>query len=346
MFPDPNDLLLFARVVELGSFSRVAQRLDVPLSTVSRRITHLETQLGERLLLRSTRKLSLSDFGHSVLEHARCVVAGVEAAADVADHGRGEPSGRLRVCIPGDLGLLGPSRLVGPLLPEFLARYPAIALELDLLGPLPDSVAENFDVALCIGALPDNSMLAARRIVDLHGGLYASPAYLQRCGAPREPGDLLAHEALHAVVRTQEPAQWTLFCGEARWQGLPSGRIAADSPGLLASMAIHGGGIVLAQHRIVAPHLESGRLTRVLPEWEAPTVPLWAVFPSRRLMPARTRAFIDALTAKLGPASAYMAVANTTKPAAPTASGPWLDTTGARAPGRQWIEHCARGAQA
>jgi DNA-binding transcriptional LysR family regulator len=294
MQPEPNDLLLFACVVEEGSFSRAAQRLDVPVSTVSRRITKLETRLGERLLLRNTRKVKVSELGHAVLEHARHVVEGVEAAAAVADNRRHQPSGRLRVSMLSDLGLLG------PFLAEFVSTYPLIILELEVSTRLVDLVPENFDVALHIGQLCGDSMLAARRIVDLHGGLYASPGYLKRRGTPSEPNDLIQHDALHGVLRRNEPIQWVLHRGKLRWQGLPSGRIVADMPELLVGMAIHGSGIVMAQHCIVEPYVESGRLVRVLPEWESPAVPLSAVFPNRRLMPARTRVFIDALTGKLG----------------------------------------------
>ena len=125
---EPNDLLLFARVVDEGSFSRAGERLGLPKSTVSRRLAGLETQLGERLLLRTTRKLTVTDFGHSVLEHARQVVAEVEAASSLAQHRQAEPSGRLRLSIPGDFANV----VLGQLMTEFTARYPAITLQVDV----------------------------------------------------------------------------------------------------------------------------------------------------------------------------------------------------------------------
>jgi DNA-binding transcriptional LysR family regulator len=125
---EPNDLLLFARVVEAGSFSRAAAQVGLPKSTVSRRIAALEAALGERLLLRTTRKLHITDFGSSVLAHARQIVDDVESAAALAQHRQIEPSGRLRISMPADFASLA----LGELLAQFIARHPAIQLELDL----------------------------------------------------------------------------------------------------------------------------------------------------------------------------------------------------------------------
>ena len=177
---EPNDLLLFARVVDEGSFTRAAQRVSLPKSTVSRRIAALETQLGERLLLRTTRKLSVTDLGHAVLEHARRVAEDVQAAAAVAHHRQIEPSGRLRVTMPADLANL----LLAPLLAEFVARYPAITLEVDLSARFVDLISENFDLAIRPGDLQDDATLAARRIAVFGSALYAAPAYIKRRGQP------------------------------------------------------------------------------------------------------------------------------------------------------------------
>src|SRR3954471_16625111 len=122
---EPNDLLLFARVADEGSFSRAAERVGLPKSTVSRRLAHLESELGERLLLRTTRKLTVTDFGHSVLEHAHQVANEVEAASSLAQHRQIKPSGRLRVSMPGDLANV----VLGSFLAEFISAHAAISLE-------------------------------------------------------------------------------------------------------------------------------------------------------------------------------------------------------------------------
>src|SRR5438045_5945684 len=180
---EPNDLMLFARVVDEGSFSRAATRVRLPKSTVSRRVAALESQLGERLLLRTTRKLTVTDFGRAVLEHARHVIEGVTAAASLAQSRQVQPSGRLRVTMPGDMGNI----VLAPLLAEFVLKYPAIALEVDLSARFVDLIGENFDVAIRMGELRDDASLAARRIAIFTNSLYAAPAYLARRGVPSEP---------------------------------------------------------------------------------------------------------------------------------------------------------------
>jgi DNA-binding transcriptional LysR family regulator len=296
---EPNDLLLFARVVDEGSFSRAAQRAGLPKSTVSRRIAALEGHLGERLLLRTTRKLTVTDFGHSVLDHARQVLAEVEAASALAQQRQVRPSGRLRVSMPQDLA----SGVLAHLLVDFAARHPAITLELDLSPRRVDLIGENFDLAIRMGELSDDSTLAARRLASFGGGLYASPAYLQRRGEPAEPEALMEHDALRLLSRHGEPAPWVLLRGEQRWEGIPPGRATANSPDLLMRMARYGAGITAIAHHFAEPYLMSGELAPVLDGWSLPPTAAWAVFPGRRLMPARTRVFLDALQAEFsGPA--------------------------------------------
>jgi DNA-binding transcriptional LysR family regulator len=288
---EANDLLLFARVVDEGSFSRAAERLTLPKSTVSRRVAALEGQLGERLLLRTTRKLTVTDFGRAVLEHARHVVEDVAAAASLAHNRQIEPSGRLRVTMPGDLGNL----MLAPLLAAFLVKYPAISLEIDLAARFVDLIGENFDVAIRIGDLRDDASLAARHIAAFTGSLYAAPAYVARRGMPSEPEALMEHDALRILSRTGDALSWVLRRGDERWEGIPPGRATTNSPELLMRMALKGAGITLVSDHFALPHLERGELVQVLPEWRVPPVSAWAVFPGRRLMPTRTRVFIDTL---------------------------------------------------
>ncbi|OGB20745.1 MAG: LysR family transcriptional regulator [Burkholderiales bacterium RIFCSPLOWO2_02_FULL_57_36] len=291
---EPNDLLLFARVVDEGSFSRAAERTGLPKSTVSRRIAVLEATLGERLLLRTTRKLTVTDFGHSMLEHANQVAAEVEAAASLAHHRQIEPSGRLRVSMPSDFANV----VLGPLLAEFIAAHPAISLEIDLSPRRVDLIGENFDVAIRMGPLPDDASLAARRLALFSAGLYASPSYLAQRGLPAAPEALLQHDALHLLGRNGEPASWVLIRDDARWVGIPPGRATINSPELLILLARAGAGITVVSDHFAEPYVRSGELKRVLPDWSLPPAPAWAVFPGRRLMPARTRVFLDALQAE------------------------------------------------
>ena len=291
---EPNDLVLFARVVDSGSFSRAAERAGLPKSTVSRRLALLEAQLGERLLLRTTRKLTVTDFGHSVLEHAQQVLAEVDAASALAQQRQVEPSGRLRISMPADFA----NTVLAQFLSEFIARHAAITLELDLSPRRVDLIGENYDLALRMGDLPDDASLAARRLAAFTGGLYASPAYLQRRGTPQEPEALMEHDTLRLLTRSGDPLRWVLIRGDARWEGIAPARATANSPDLLMRMARDGAGIAACEHHFVAPYVNSGELTPVLEDWALPPVAAWAVFPGRRLMPARTRVFLDALQAE------------------------------------------------
>ena len=291
---EPNDLVLFARVVDEGSFSRAADRLGYPKSTVSRRVAALETQLGEQLLRRTTRKLTVTDFGRAVLEHAHHVVEDVAAAQSLAQHRQVQPSGRLRVTMPNDIGNL----VLAPMLAEFVLKYPAVTLEVDLSSRFVDLIAENFDVAVRMGELRDDATLAARRIASFTSGLYAAPSYVARRGVPAEPEALMEHDALRVLARTGDPQVWTLVRGEARWEGIPPGHATANSPELLMRMALGGAGIAMIHDAFAVPYLERGELVQVLPDWSTPPVAASAVFPGRRLMPAHARAFVDALVAK------------------------------------------------
>ena len=290
-----NDLLVFARVAETGSFSRAALRLGIPKSTVSRRISVLEERLGERLMLRTTRRLSLTEFGTQLLEHARQVAAEVDAVKALSEYRQAQPSGRLRVSMPSDFA----TPLLTDMLAAFIALHPAVSLELDLSPRRVDLIGENFDLAIRMGDLPDDAMLAARRIAVFPGGLYAAANYLAERGKPAGPEDLQQHDALHLLGRHQEALSWTLICGEQRWEGLPPGRAVANSPELLISLARAGAGIAAVPDYFAAPHVRRGELTRVLPDWRTPSHSAWLVFPGRRLMPAKTRAFIDMIEAAL-----------------------------------------------
>lgn len=290
---EPNDLLLFARVADSGSFSRGAERLDLPKSTVSRRIAALEGQLGERLFTRSTRRLALTDFGRSLLDHARRVAEEVEAVAELAQQRQAEPAGQLRVSMPADLAAL----LLAPAIAAFSARHPKVRLDLDLSARRVDLVGENFDLAVRIGALPDDATLVARKWCDFQVGLFAAPSYLARHGVPATPGDLARHVALRLLGRDGEPLPWRLQRGSELWEGVAPGTVSANSPEVLIRLAREGAGIAAADRMLVQPYLARGELAPVLADWSTPPATAWLVMPSRRLIPPKTRAFIEALLA-------------------------------------------------
>lgn len=293
---DANDLILFAQVMETGSFSRAAERTGLPKSTLSRRITTLETKLGERLLTRSTRRLAITEFGERILEHARRLLEETEAASAMALHRQGVPRGVLRVSMPPDFVELD----LTPFLLQFAASYPEVRLELDLSPRRVDLLAERFDLAVRVASrLPDDSTLVARKLCELANGLYASPAYLARYGIPEKPQDLLEHIGLRLIGGNGDALPWRLSRGAEQWEGMPDGPLAANSPRLQRDLARHGMGIVGIDDRFAQNWVEQGLLERVLPEWALPAVTIWCVTPGRRLLPARTTAFIDMLRVAL-----------------------------------------------
>jgi DNA-binding transcriptional LysR family regulator len=290
---DPSDLLLFARVVECGSLSGAAQQLGLPKSTVSRRLTLLEGHVGERLLQRTTRRLVLTEFGASLLEHARKVADETAAAGALAQHRQGAPNGQLRVSMPADFA----NEAMASVLPAFMARYPGISLQLDLSPRRVDLVAEGFDLAVRMGTLPDDATLAARPVVHSTWSLYAAPGYTAQRGLPEHPDELFRHDLLSLTRTSAGLTQWQLLKGKTTWERELPVRMTGNSPELLGRLAATGVGIASCTDRAVASLLRSGALVRVLPEWRFPAVTGWAVFPGRRLMPAKTRVFLDALEA-------------------------------------------------
>jgi DNA-binding transcriptional LysR family regulator len=231
----------------------------------------------------------LTEFGASLVEHARKVAEVVEAAGALAQHRQAAPSGKLRVSMPHDFANFG----ISPLLATFMERYPAVSLELDLSPRRVDLVAENFDVAIRMGDLPEDSTLNARRVVINRLNLYAAPSYLARRGIPEHPDDLEQHDLLCLLSRNGGPAPWILQRGKVRWDRILPARLTANSPEMLARVACGGAGIAASSELFANPFIATGELVRVLPEWEMPEDSGWAVFPGRRLMPAKLRVFLD-----------------------------------------------------
>ncbi|MCB1908640.1 MAG: LysR family transcriptional regulator [Rhodocyclaceae bacterium] len=286
-----SDLMIFARVAEAGSFSAAAERLGLPKSSVSRRIAAFEARLGERVFERSTRRLALTDFGRSLVQHGRRVGEEVDAVDALAEQRRARPSGLLRVSMPGDFAMLTLPRLLA----GFSRRHPAVEVQLDLSPRRVDLLAEGFDLAIRMGQLPDDASLVARRLGDFATCLVASPGYLARRGMPDRPAALPDHDCLALLGRDGRPLAWHLECGPERWEGRIGGRLSANSMGTLMQLATAGAGIAAVSLHYAVELLEQGCLRHVLPAWSMPSVPAWAVMPSNRLIPPKTRAFVDAL---------------------------------------------------
>lgn len=295
---DANDLILFAHLMEAGSFAKTAERIGLPKSTLSRRMTQLESTLGEKLVIRTTRRLEITEFGQRILEHARRLLEETEATADLAQNEQGQPRGLLRVSMPPDFVDLDLTEV----LIQFASRYPEVRLELDLSPRRVDLVAERFDLALRVASkLPDDTLLVARKLCDMNIHLYASPAYLMQHGKPTQPDDLMDHVCLSLISSSGEAVPWTLRSAKhGHWEGMPTGPLSSNSPGLQRELATHGMGIVSLADHFATRQVEQGLLVKVLPEWALPQVSIWCITPGRRLLPQRTLAFIDMLKSVLG----------------------------------------------
>lgn len=283
-----DDLLLFATIVEQESLVRASEHLGMPKATVSRRLANLEELLGQRLLIRTTRRLTLTDFGREFLDHSRRVAEEVATVQDFVRSQDVQPRGRLRVSMPEDYARHTLSRALA----TFIEAYPEVQLDLDLSSRHVDLIGERFDLAIRMGPLKDDSTLAARKIDEAQMELYASPIYLALHPAPNSPDELSQHSSVRMLSDLGQAIPWRLSCGKALWEGVPPGRLTLNSPGVIQQLLLDGAGIGILPSRFAQEDVRLKRLLRVLPEWSLPTVPAWAVMPTRRYLPAKTRAFL------------------------------------------------------
>jgi DNA-binding transcriptional LysR family regulator len=293
----PNEMGVFERVVERGSFAGAAQDVGLTPSAVSKLITRLEQRLGVRLVNRTTRQLALTAEGETYLERIREILDAIEIAESEIAATRSSPRGHLRV---HTLPLLAADHL-GPALPKFLARYPHITLDFLITNRVVDLIGENVDIALRTGHLND-STLVARKIVDLRQVICASPKYLARRGRPSQPSDLAQHSCL-TFSRIPGSAAWSFRVDGKQVSVNVKGRIGADSAGMLLRLAIEGAGIVRLGEIAVAGPIRKGLLKPLLQDFQEPeSYPLWAVLPPGRQRTPKIEVFLEFLSDQFGKA--------------------------------------------
>ena len=293
---DLNDLYYFAAVVDHGGFAAAERALGIPKSRLSRRISQLESDLGVRLLQRSTRRFAVTDVGTSVHRHALSMLAEAQAAREVVDRLSAEPRGVVRVSVP--VGIAQQS--MPKLLPEFLARHPHVRVQLHVSNRRVDVINEGFDVAIRVRTkLDDDGSLVMRSFGQIQELLVASPGYLDRMGRPRDPDELGQHVTM-SMSEDEVRQRWELQGpdGETRKVELKPRVAGFDFPMLMA-LAKQGLGITMLPETLCADAVRNGELEVVLPQWRLPMGIAHAVFASRRgLLPA-VRVFIDYLAEKL-----------------------------------------------
>lgn len=288
--PDLEAWAIFARVAQLGSFSRAATDLGLSKATISKAVTRLESRLGAPLLHRTSRRLSLTENGQISLERAGRILAEGEAVEEEATSRTLEPRGLVRLSAPVSFGIQN----LGAILPEFLTRYPQITLDIRLSDRKVDLAAEGIDLALRIGSL-ESSRLRARRLFAVRVPLVASPDYVSRHGAPGHPREL---ERYPAILFTQvaAPRTW-LFRHpvEGDFSVNVEGRLHLDNGDVAVPALLAGIGLGLMPEFLIWRHLRDGRLVELLPDWAIPPGGLHIVTPPGALRPARTRVLIDFL---------------------------------------------------
>lgn len=279
---------IFARVVELGSFTQAASALGLSRARASEAVQSLEHALGARLLHRTTRHLSLTDDGRAYYERTRRILGDVAEAEAQASGSRRSPRGRLRVDMPVALGRL----FLVPALPTLFRRHPGLEIELRLENRSIDSTREGVDCAISYGEPLDHE-LVARRIAGTHLVTCAAPAYLARRGVPRTPEALESHQCVAFLgVTTARPSPWEFVRAGARVTHAPRGRLAVNSMEACVDAAAAGLGVTQVLFSVARDAIRSGRLTPLLMGAAAPGPPLFVVYPPNQQASARLRVFI------------------------------------------------------
>lgn len=283
-----TDIAVFVQVVERGSFTAAAEHLGLSRPVVSKYITRLEDRLGARLLNRTTRRLSLTEAGRAFFARSQRGLQEIEAAEAEVSHLQQTPRGKLRLNTPMSFGI----RHIAPALADFLARYPELTIDMSLDDRQVDLIEEGFDLAIRIAELPDSTLIA-RRLGPCRHVVCASPAYLKQYGAPKTPDDLRRHNVL--TYRYQDsPGEWRFVTPEGRFVSIPvSGSIQMNNSLAIREAVLSGAGITLTPTFIVGGDIKSGRLEKLLPEYRAQEISIYAVYPERRHLLPKVQAFVD-----------------------------------------------------
>lgn len=282
---------VFARVVEAGSFTRAADSLALPKATVTKQIQHLEARLRVKLLNRTTRRVTVTADGAAYYERTARLLADLDELEASMGNAQTNPQGRLRV----DVGSSVASLLIIPALASFFAKYPDIQLDMGVSDRPVDLIGDNVDCVIRGGELTDQS-LVARRIGNLPFVTVASPDYLRRFGTPKHPHDLEGSE--HRMVNFFSPRTGRLFPNEfERGEEMLTldgqHRISVNDSNAYMAATLSGLGVAQLVTFMAAPHLETGALVQVLPEWTTKPVPIYVVYPPNRHLSAKVRSFVD-----------------------------------------------------
>jgi DNA-binding transcriptional LysR family regulator len=292
-----DNMRVFAKVVESGSFTGAAMRLGISASMVSQHVKELEERLAARLLNRTTRRVSLTETGRAYFERCTRLLADLEETEQAVSDMHAAPRGALRLNAVPSFGILH----LAPAIADFTARFPGISVELMLSERPVDLIAEGFDVAVRVEEMPDSSLIA-RQLAPCRMVVCGAPSYFERHGVPRTPSDLSAHNCLTPAgdVLPYYHA-WHLTAADGTALNIsPIGNLRSNSGAVLKVAALAGHGLACLPTYFVGEALQSGRLMTVLDDYIASPLTLRALYPHNRHLSAKVRAFVDFLVARFG----------------------------------------------
>jgi DNA-binding transcriptional LysR family regulator len=287
------NIRVFTRVIEAGGFTAAADKLGLSRAAVSKAVIDLETELGVRLLERTTRRVRPNEIGLAYYEKCVRILLELQEADDAARQLHQTPRGTLRINAPVSFALLH----LRPVIAAYATAYPEVTVAIDLSDRFVDLIDEGYDLAIRIARLEDSS-LVARRICAARRVLCAAPSYLAKNGTPQTPTDLADHSCL--VYGNSARGQWRLIGSDGEHTVAVSGRMASNNGDMLACCAVEGHGITLLPTFIVGPDLQTGRLEVVLPEYAPPEIAIHAVYPPSRHLAAKVRTFVDLMVEHFG----------------------------------------------
>ena len=285
---------MFVRVVDAGSFTGAAEQLRLSRPVVSKYVSRLEDRLGVRLLNRTTRRLSLTEAGRIFHQRSQRGLQDIEQAEEEVSRLQENPRGVLRLNTPMSFGILH----IAPLLPEFQARYPDVSIDMNLDDRQVDVIEEGFDVSVRIAELPDSS-LVARRLAPCRHVVVAAPAYLERHGTPRRPEDLRDHNIITFSYQASM-ADWHFIAPDKRPVSVAvSGAMQANNSLALREALLAGAGIMRTPTFVVGQDIQAGRLAPLLGNYQALEISIFLVYPQRRHLSPKVRAFVDFMAEKI-----------------------------------------------
>lgn len=291
-----QNMMIFAKVLEEGSFSRAAEQLGLAKSSVSKKVGELERELGVRLIQRSTRSLKVTEEGQALYQHCRQIRQQLELARETLSGFQATPQGTLRISVSPMFG----NSLIAPLIPEFQHRFPEVSVELLYSERHSDLIAEGYDLSLRMGELADSSLVAVP-LFTVKSVLCAAPSYLDGAGRPGQPADIEQHRTIRWLPPSTAPyTRLSFYKGSREIHAAINSRFSTNDAQATREVALAGGGLAVLPNYAVEKDIQAGRLERLLEDYRIHEFPVSLVYPQRKHIPPKVRAFSDFLKQSLG----------------------------------------------